>query len=68
MTRDEIRSKREELDRRIARLNAQHKRELAIIRADVELLQSECPHTNRFTRSIMGRDEVVTCPDCGWEQ
>lgn len=68
MTQSEIRDERALLDARIARVRANHKRDLATIAADVALLQSQCSHPNKFTRSIMGRDTVETCPDCGWEQ
>lgn len=68
MTQQEIRDERTILDSRISRIQAIYKRDLAIIRADVEMLQSECKHPDKFNRSIMGRETVTACPDCGWEQ
>lgn len=67
-TQDEISAKREELDRRGQKIRYDYDQQRLALQYEYKALQLECAHPNQFQRSIMGRDEVTTCPDCGWEQ
>ncbi len=61
MTPEEIRRKREEIQKRIAGLELEIKKE----KIGFSYLVLECTHPKAYTYDIMGRDTGWTCPDCG---
>jgi len=61
-TLEEIRSRREKLTQRMKKLD-QRREKLSL---KFKQLRDECPHTNRYSVNIMGRDpHGAHCPDCG---
>lgn len=62
-----IKNRLAKIRKQIDKEHLRHKKELAILSHEVDLIQLDCQHEWR-DRSIMGRDTVTECEICGKER
>lgn len=65
MTQVEIIGAHEALDYMLAELQEQHQAKVAVIKAEIKVLQSRCKHPNKQRYSDYSGDSWSECPDCG---
>lgn len=62
-----IKSRREDLEKRLEKLKLQHKRDKMLLDHEFELLYLDCGHPNlKHGTDISGVGESW-CNDCGWQ-